>query len=179
MIAVCTSTDEVGAAVTYAREQGLPVCYGGGHRSPGASVVDGGLMIDMRGMKGIAVDPDARTLAPRRASTGASRSRDEEHGLAVTGGRVPDTGIVGLALGQRERLARAQLGFTCDNLIAAEVVTADGARRAASDTENPDLFWALQVAGGNFGIVPSHATAAPDRADRSADAGVAARMRAR
>ena len=155
LIAVCASTDDVVAAVKHARDQGLPVSiYGGGHGVTGASVVDGGLMIDMRGMKGIAVDADARTArAEAGLNWGELDAATQEHGLAVTGGRVPDTGIAGLALGSGSGWLERKLGFTCDNLIAAEVVTADGTVVQASADENADLFWALRGGGGNFGIV--------------------------
>jgi FAD/FMN-containing dehydrogenase len=155
LIAVCSSTDDVVAAVTHAREQGLPLSvYGGGHGVTGAAVIDDGLMIDMRGMKAIAVDPDARTArAEAGLNWGEFDAATQEHGLAVTGGRVPDTGIVGLALGSGSGWLERKLGFTCDNLIGAEMVTADGRVVQATATENPDLFWALRGGGGNFGIV--------------------------
>ena len=155
LIAVCASTDDVVAAVEHARDQGLPISiYGGGHSVTGASVVDGGLMIDMRGLKGIEVDADARTArAEAGLNWGELDAATQEHGLAVTGGRVPDTGIAGLALGSGSGWLERKLGFTCDNLIAAEVVTADGTVVQASADENADLFWALRGGGGNFGIV--------------------------
>ncbi len=155
LIAVCASTDDVVAAVKHARDQGLPISiYGGGHSVTGASVVDGGLMIDMRGMKGIEVDADARIArAEAGLNWGEFDAATQEHGLAVTGGRVPDTGIAGLALGSGSGWLERKLGFTCDNLVAAEVVTADGTVVQASADENADLFWALRGGGGNFGIV--------------------------
>ena len=124
------------AAVKYARAEGLPISiYGGGHSVTGAAVVDGGLMIDMRGMKGITVDPEARTArAEAGLNWGEFDAATQEHGLAVTGGRVPDTGIAGLALGSGSGWLERKLGFTCDNLLAAEVVTADGTRRAGVGT---------------------------------------------
>ena len=128
VIAVCTSVDDVVAAVNYARESGLPISvYGGGHSVTGASVVDEGICIDMRGMKGISVDPAARTVrAEAGLNWGEFDAATQEHGLAVTGGRVPDTGIAGLALGSGSGWLERKLGFTCDNLLAAELVTADG-----------------------------------------------------
>jgi FAD/FMN-containing dehydrogenase len=155
VIAVCASTNDVVAAVTHAREQGLAISiYGGGHSVTGASVVDGGLVIDMRGMKGMAVDADARTArAEAGLNWGEFDAATQAHGLAVTGGRVPDTGIAGLALGSGSGWLERKLGFTCDNLIGAEVVTADGRVVHASADENPDLFWALRGGGGNFGVV--------------------------
>ena len=155
LIGVCASTDDVVAAVRFARDQGLPISiYGGGHSVTGASVVDGGLMIDMRGMKAVEVDPEARTArAEAGLNWGEFDAATQEHGLAVTGGRVPDTGIAGLALGSGSGWLERKLGFTCDNLIGAEVVTADGRVVKASADENPDLFWGLRGGGGNFGVV--------------------------
>jgi FAD/FMN-containing dehydrogenase len=155
LIAVCRTTDDVVAAVNFAREQGLPISvYGGGHGVTGAAVVDGGLVVDMRGMKGIQVDPAARTArAEGGLNWGEFDAATQEHGLAVTGGRVPDTGIAGLALGSGSGWLERKLGFTCDNLIGAEVVTADGRVVKASADENPELFWGLRGGGGNFGVV--------------------------
>jgi FAD/FMN-containing dehydrogenase len=155
MIAVCGSTADVVAAVKFAREQSLPMSvYGGGHSVTGASVVDDGLVIDMRGMKGIAVNAQERTVrAEAGLNWGEFDAATQEHGLAVTGGRVPDTGIAGLALGSGSGWLERKLGFTCDNLIGAEVVTADGRVVKASEDENPELFWGLRGGGGNFGIV--------------------------
>jgi FAD/FMN-containing dehydrogenase len=155
LIAVCGSTDDVVAAVKFARAQALPISvYGGGHSVTGAAVIDDGLMIDMRGMKAIEIDPDARTVrAEAGLNWGEFDAATQEHGLAVTGGRVPDTGIIGLALGSGSGWLERKLGFTCDNLIGAEMVTADGTVVKATETENADLFWALRGGGGNFGIV--------------------------
>jgi FAD/FMN-containing dehydrogenase len=154
-IAVCTSTDDVVAAVTFARDQGLPISvYGGGHGVTGAAVVDDGLVVDMRGMKAIEVDPETHTVrAEAGLNWGAFDAATQAHGLAVTGGRVPDTGIAGLALGSGSGWLERKLGFTCDNLIGAEVVTADGRVVKASADEHPDLFWGLRGGGGNFGVV--------------------------
>jgi FAD/FMN-containing dehydrogenase len=155
VIAVCSSADDVVAAVNLARERDLPLSvYGGGHSVTGAAVCDDGICIDMRGMKGIAVDPASQTVrAEAGLNWGEFDAATQEHGLAVTGGRVPDTGIAGLALGSGSGWLERRLGFTCDNLLAAEVVTADGRIVTASATENPDLFWGLRGGGGNFGVV--------------------------
>ncbi len=111
-------------------------------------------MIDMRGMKDVAVDADARTVrAEAGLNWGELDAATQTHGLAVTGGRVPDTGIAGLALGSGSGWLERKLGFTCDNLLAAEVVTADGRVVTASADEHPELFWGLRGGGGNFGIV--------------------------
>jgi FAD/FMN-containing dehydrogenase len=155
LIARCTSTDDVAAAVKLAREQSLPLSvYGGGHGVSGAAVCDDGVVVDMRPMKGLDVDPAAQTVRAEAGLTwGELDAATQEHGLAVTGGRVSDTGIAGLALGSGSGWLERALGFTCDNLVAAEVVTADGRAVTASSDENPDLFWALRGGGGNFGVV--------------------------
>jgi FAD/FMN-containing dehydrogenase len=155
LIARCTSASDVVAAVNLAREQGLPLSvYGGGHGVTGSAVVDAGICIDLRGMKNVAVDPKARTVRAEAGATwGEFDAATQEHGLAVTGGRVSTTGIAGLALGSGSGWLERKLGFVCDNLVKAEVVTADGREVVASDTENPELFWGLRGGGGNFGIV--------------------------
>ena len=120
----------------------------------GSAVVDAGVCIDLRGMKLIEVDPVAKTARVAGGCTwGEFDLAAQEHGLAVTGGRVPSTGVAGLALGSGSGWLERKYGFTCDNLLEAEVVTADGRVVTASDTEHPDLFWGLRGGGGNFGIV--------------------------
>ncbi|CAN5698176.1 FAD-binding oxidoreductase [soil metagenome] len=155
IIARCTDADDVVAVVNLARENHLPLSvYGGGHGVTGSAVVDAGICADMRGMKGIAVDPDRRTVRAESGLTwGEFDAATQEHGLAVTGGRVSDTGIAGLALGSGSGWLERKLAFTCDNLIRAEVVTADGRKVVASEDENADLFWGLRGGGGNFGVV--------------------------
>jgi len=151
----CTNADDVVEVVNDARNAGLPLSvYGGGHSVTGAAVVDGGVVCDMRGMKGIDVDANARMVrAEAGLNWGELDAATQEHGLAVTGGRVPDTGIAGLALGSGSGWLERKLGFTCDNLAKAELVTADGRKVVASADENPELFWGLRGGGGNFGIV--------------------------
>ena len=155
LIARCTDADDVAAAVNLAREQDLPLSvYGGGHGVTGSAVVDAGICIDMRGMKGIAVDPEARTVRAEAGLTwGELDPATQEYGLAVTGGRASDTGVAGLALGSGSGWLERKLGFTCDNLIKAEMVVADGRQVVASEDENPDLFWGIRGGGGNFGVV--------------------------
>ena len=157
VVAVCGSVADVVAAVNFARDEDLPLSvYGGGHAVTGAAVCDDGVCVDLRGMKGIEVDTVARTArAEAGLNWGEFDAATQEHGLAVTGGRVPDTGIAGLALGSGSGWLERKFGFTCDNLLAAEVVTADGQVVTASATENADLFWGLRGGGGNFGIVTS------------------------
>ncbi|MBN1529061.1 MAG: FAD-binding oxidoreductase [Thermoleophilaceae bacterium] len=155
LIARCASADDVVLAVGLARDNDLPLSvYGGGHGVTGSAVVDAGICVDLRGLKRIDVDPETRTA---RAEGGLTwREFDaatQEHGLAVTGGRVGDTGIAGLALGSGSGWLERSIGYTCDSLAAAEVVTADGRKVRASEDENPELFWGLRGGGGNFGIV--------------------------
>ena len=155
LIARCTTTADVAAAVRFGRAEALTISvYGGGHSVTGAAVTDDGLCIDLRGLKALTVDPTSRTARAGGGLTwGELDAGTQEHGLAVTGGRVPSTGIGGLALGSGSGWLERKLGFTCDNLLEAEVVTATGDVVTASATENPDLFWALRGGGGNFGIV--------------------------
>jgi FAD/FMN-containing dehydrogenase len=155
VIARCSSASDVAAAVDYAREQHLPLSvYGGGHGVTGAAVVDAGVCVDMRGMRAIDVDPDRRVVSIAGGATwGEVDAATQAHGLAVTGGRVSSTGVAGLTLGSGSGWLERKFGFVCDNLLAAEVVTADGRIVTASDEENSELFWGLRGGGGNFGIV--------------------------
>ncbi|HET7388879.1 MAG TPA: FAD-binding oxidoreductase [Nocardioidaceae bacterium] len=151
----CQQTADVVAALQIARETGLPVSvYGGGHGVTGSAVIDDGICIDLRGLDRVEIDPQARIARVGGGCTwGRLDAATAEHGLAVTGGRVSTTGVGGLALGSGSGWLERAFGFTCDNLIAAEVVAADGRVVTASQTENPDLFWGLRGGGGNFGIV--------------------------
>jgi FAD binding domain len=155
VIARATSADDVSAAVNVAREQDIALSiYGGGHGVTGSALVDAGICIDLRTMNRVDVDPDQRIARVEGgAKWGAIDAATQEHGLAVTGGRMSDTGIGGLALGSGSGWLERMFGFTCDNLVKAEVVTADGRQVVASDDENPDLFWGLRGGGGNFGVV--------------------------
>jgi FAD/FMN-containing dehydrogenase len=148
-------TDEVAAAVRTAVASGLPVSvYGGGHGVTGSAVVDGGICISLRGLDSVDVDPDLRVARVGGGATwGVVDAATQEHGLAVTGGRVGTTGVAGLALGSGSGWLERRCGLTCDNLIVATVVTADGRVVTTSESENPDLFWAIRGGGGNFGIV--------------------------
>jgi hypothetical protein len=157
LIVRCTGAADVQCAVDFARTHELLLSVrGGGHSAPGYGTNDGGMVIDMSLMKGIRVDPGSRTA---RAQGGVLwREFDHEtqaFGLATTGGTVSDTGIGGLTLGGGLGWLMGQHGLSIDNLISADVVTADGQFRTASPTENPDLFWALRGGGGNFGAVTS------------------------
>ena len=151
----CTDAADVVEAVRSARETGLPVSvYGGGHGVTGAAVIDNGVCIDLRPIDHTVVDPVNRTLKVGSGATwGAVDALCQQHGLAVTGGRVSTTGVGGLALGSGSGWLERKLGYTCDNLLELELVTADGRVVTASADENPDLFWALRGGSGNFGIV--------------------------
>lgn len=154
-VAYCATQDDVIEAVNFARSACLPIAVrSGGHNIAGASVCDDGLVIDLSRMKRIDVDP-ARGVA--RAMAGLNLGEFDEatqaFGLATTMGVNRDTGIAGLTLGGGFGKLGRKYGLTCDNLLAAEVVTADGRMVRASASENADLFWGLRGGGGNFGIV--------------------------
>jgi FAD/FMN-containing dehydrogenase len=155
LIARCVGTADVVDAVNLARERGLEVSVrGGGHNVAGRAVTDRGVMIDLSLMKGIHVDPAARTARAQSGVTWAELNRETQvHGLAVTGGVVSSTGIAGLTLGGGFGWTMSIAGLAVDNLLSAEVVTAAGDVLTASETEHADLFWGLRGGGGNFGIV--------------------------
>lgn len=155
LIAQPATTADVQACVKFAREHDLLVSVnGGGHSVQGYGVCDGGLMIDFSNMKAISVDPEKKTaVAEAGVKWGELDSATQEHGLAVTGGRISSTGIAGLTLGSGSGWLERKFGFTVDNMLSAEVVTASGEVLHASESENEDLFWALRGGGGNFGIV--------------------------
>jgi len=157
LIARCAGTADVIRAVNFARDNQLRAAVrGGGHSFPGHSGCDGGLVIDLSPMKAIRVNPAARTA---RAQAGAKwlefDHETQAFGLATTGGTASDTGIAGLTLGGGLGWLSSKYGLTVDNLISADVVTADGRFLTASATENPDLFWGLRGGSGNFGVVTS------------------------
>lgn len=155
VIARCGSADDVVLALALGRREGVPISvFGGGHAVTGSAVCDDGVCIDLRGMKQLRIDPVAQTCrAEAGLNWGEFDAATARHGLALTGGRNPSTGIAGLSLGSGSGWLERKFGYVCDNLLAAEVVTADGRQVIASETENPDLFWGLRGGGGNFGIV--------------------------
>ena len=155
LVARCTGVADVIAALGFAREQGLPVSVrGGSHSVAGHAVLDGGVVIDLRPMNRVRVDPEQRTAwCGGGANWGELDRETQAFGLAVTGGRLADTGVGGLTLGGGSGWLERKYGFTVDSLLSAEVVTADGELVVASADRNPDLFWALKGGGGNFGVV--------------------------
>ena len=157
LIARCRSADDVAAALRVAREHGLPVSVrGGGHNVAGRAVTDGGVMIDLSGMRDVRVDPVARVAVAQGGATWAEFNRaTQEHGLATTGGVISSTGVAGLTLGGGLGWLMGLHGMAVDNLVSAEIVTADERILNVSPEEYPDLFWALRGGGGNFGVVTS------------------------
>jgi FAD/FMN-containing dehydrogenase len=154
MIAYCRDVDDIIASVRFGREHALLTAVrSGGHSVAGNSVCDGGLVIDLSGMKRIAVDSVSRTArAQAGLNFGEFDSATQNHGLATTGGIVSRTGIAGLTLGGGIGWLMRKFGATCDNLLSVDIVTADGKPLTASADEHKDLFWGLRGGGGNFGI---------------------------
>ncbi len=157
LIARCEGEADIVDAVSFAREAGLDVAVrGGGHGIAGRCLVDGGIVVDLSPLKGIFVDPDARTARVEPGVNWAELNRATQlHGLAVTGGVISTTGVAGLTLGGGLGWMMPKYGLATDNLLSARVVTADARTLTASESENPDLFWGLRGAGANFGIVSS------------------------
>jgi len=157
VIVRCAGAADVRAAVDFARESGAILAVrGGGHNIAGSAVCDGGVMIDLAPMKSVRIDPFARTARVEPGVTLGEFDREAQaFGLATPTGINSTTGIAGLALGGGFGWISRKFGLTSDNLISADVVTADGNLVRASDTENPDLFWAIRGGGGNFGVVTS------------------------
>jgi FAD/FMN-containing dehydrogenase len=151
----CLDSQDVVQALAYARDtQSDLTIYGGGHGVTGPAVADGAVCVDLRGMRDIEIDPASRVAKVAGGCTwGELDAAAQQYGLAVTGGRVSATGVTGLALGSGSGWLERSLGFTCDSLLAAELVAASGDIVTASAEVNPELFWGLRGGGGNFGIV--------------------------
>lgn len=157
VIARCAGVADIRDAIALARQLGLEVAVrGGGHNVAGRATIDNGLMIDLAPMKGIHVDPRARTTRAQGGATWALFNRETQlHGLATTGGVVSSTGIAGLTLGGGLGWLLGKYGLALDNLLSVDIVTADGKLLRASADENTDLFWAVRGGGGNFGVAAS------------------------
>ena len=151
----CASVGDIIAGVKLAVRSGLPVSIkAGGHNVAGHAVGEGALMLDLSGMRGVEVDVAARTAWVQGGALWADLdAATQAHGLATPGGLISETGVAGLTLSGGVGWLRSQYGLSIDNLLAADVVTADGQLVRASAEENPDLFWALRGGGGNFGVV--------------------------
>jgi FAD/FMN-containing dehydrogenase len=154
VIAQCVSADDIKAALAFARDRDLEVAVrSGGHSVAGAGVVDEGLVIDLRRMNSVSVDPDARLATVQGGATWSDfDGAAQAHHLMVTGGRVSTTGVAGLTLGGGSGWLERKFGLACDHLESVTLVTADGETVAASEDSHPELFWALHGGGGNFGV---------------------------
>ncbi len=157
LIVRCQTTQDVVSALAFARREGVEVSIrGAGHNVAGRAVTDGGVMIDLSEMKGIAVDPDEGTATAHGGVVWTElNAAAAEHGLAVTGGTISTTGIAGFTLGGGLGWLMAKYGLASDNLLAVELVTAEGEVLQVDAASHPDLFWALRGGGGNFGVATS------------------------
>ncbi|MEJ7769646.1 MAG: FAD-dependent oxidoreductase, partial [Chitinophagaceae bacterium] len=157
LIVRCKNSEDVTHAVNFAREHNLLLSVrGGGHNITGNAVCDGGIMVDLSLMKSIKVDPVQQIADVETGATwGDFDAASQIHGLATTGGVISTTGVAGLTLGGGVGWLVRKHGLSCDNLLAADVVTAAGNLLRASAKENQELFWGIRGGGGNFGIVTS------------------------
>ncbi|HEV8718765.1 MAG TPA: FAD-binding oxidoreductase [Candidatus Binatia bacterium] len=157
LIVCCRGVVDIINSVNFARANNLLISVrGGGHNLAGNAVCDGGLMVNLSGMKSIRVDPVYRTARAEPGLTWGEFDRETQaFGLATTGGQVSTTGIAGLTLGGGWGYLARQYGLTCDNLLSVDIVTADGKFLTTNATEHADLFWGVRGGGGNFGVVTS------------------------
>lgn len=157
VIAQCGSVEDVITAIRFGRETEKEIAVrGGGHSAAGKALTDGGVVIDLRRMHSVAVDPEARTARVDGGALMAHLDRaTQPYGLATTGGRISTTGVAGFTLNGGSGWFERKFGLGCDNLLSAELVTADGEIVRASADSHPELFWALHGGGGNFGVVTS------------------------
>ncbi len=157
MIARCSGTADVAAAIAFGRAEGLPIAVrGGAHNVAGNASCDDGVVIDLSPMQGVRVDPEARRARAQGGVTWGLLDRETQlHGLATTGGAISTTGISGLTLGGGLGHLMRRQGLSCDNLTAAQIVTADGDVLETNESQHAELFWALRGGGGNFGVVTS------------------------
>ncbi|MBV9172821.1 MAG: FAD-binding oxidoreductase [Chloroflexi bacterium] len=157
IIARCSGVADIVEAVNFAREHELDIAIrGGSHSAAGLALCDDGLVIDLTRMRGARVDPVARTVQAQAGMLWADLDRETQvYGLATTGGTVSNTGISGLTLGGGLGWLMGKHALACDNLLSVDLVTAEGKVLTASETEHPDLFWALRGGGGNFGVATS------------------------
>jgi FAD/FMN-containing dehydrogenase len=155
LVARCSAPDDVIASLAFADDAGIEVAVrGGGHSVAGHCLTDGGLVLDVRGMNDVEVDPVRRIARVGGGATWAEVDRaTQEHGLATTGGRVSTTGVAGLTMGGGSGWLERKHGLACDNLEAVELVTADGRMVRATEDEHSELLWAHRGGGGNFGVV--------------------------
>jgi FAD/FMN-containing dehydrogenase len=157
VIVRCEDEADVRAALAFAAEQELEIAVrGGGHSVAGSGVCNDGMVIDMRRMNAVSVDPEKRVATVQGGAIWAEvDAATQPHGLATTGGRVSTTGVAGLTLGGGSGWLERKFGLACDGLVSVELITAAGEKVRASAEENPELFWALHGGGGNFGVVTS------------------------
>jgi len=157
VIAQCAEVHDVVRALAFGRDLGLEISVrGGGHGVAGKALAEDGLVIDLRRMSSVSVDPYARTVTVAGGATMGHLDRaTEPYGLATTGGRVSTTGVGGFTLGGGDGWLARKMGLACDNLVSVDLVTAEGSVVRASEDENPELFWALHGGGGNFGVATS------------------------
>ncbi|MFF1509317.1 FAD-binding oxidoreductase [Streptomyces sp. NPDC058326] len=157
VIAQCANQEDVSNAIVFGRETGLPIAVrGGGHSVAGTSVVDDGLVVDLRRMHAVVADPEHMTVRVEGGATMSHLDRAcQPFRLATTGGRVSTTGVGGFTLGGGSGWLERKFGLACDNLVAAELITAEGKHVHTDAETNPELFWALHGGGGNFGVATS------------------------